>query len=137
MGLIRPFKKRKINWDKPVEVYRNIRGRDYSIRQAGVVVGHATHLAMGDCTFVVQPAGNRLVRKTKRKNVHAFIRGILSNRGIMGTLPEYEKPLPAKVTYDPYRNTTFMMSLGSILKPVKTAYGVIINKHGVTASYTA
>ncbi len=86
---VTPFKGRRVALSKPVDVYRNLRGHAglFSLRQRGLVVGHADALMLGDATFHVgQVAWKRALREGK-KNVHAVARGRLMPSG-MGTLPE-------------------------------------------------
>jgi hypothetical protein len=58
-----------------VYIYRNLRKRCYSIMHKGRVIGYATSLFLRDVEFVVRPAGQKKVRETKQKNVHAFVKG--------------------------------------------------------------
>lgn len=78
---MRPFKNRRLyRNDRVVEVYRNVSMPDgvwYSIRQRGVVIGHARCVELLDATFLVMPSGRARALKQKRKNVHAWIRGEL------------------------------------------------------------
>jgi hypothetical protein len=66
----------------------------------GRVIKHATTLYLQNCTFIVRPAGREKVLKTKRKNVHAFIKG-----------EEYEQQGPyipvRRVKYNPYKAPYF------------------------------
>lgn len=131
-----PFKNRTINPDKPVLVYRNLnrKGKVYSILQDGLVRGLTTAICLTDCEFVVRQTGNKRVREEKRKNVHAFIKGMISG-SCMGTTAK-RNDLPVKVTYNPYKNNTFMGSVSANEFPLKGAMAVIINSEGVKASYT-
>ena len=72
---IAAYKGRKIDLNKPVEVYKNLHIDQWSIRQDGLVVGHARALALTDCTFHVSQVGRKRVLGSGRKNVHAFVRG--------------------------------------------------------------
>lgn len=74
----------------------------------GRVVAHSIGLSLLDATFTVQPAGNRKVRDTGVKNVHAFIRGTWlggkwADRSLMD---EYTNP--RVVRYNPRTQTSFM-----------------------------
>lgn len=72
---ITSFRNRKLDKTKPVEVYKNIRRKDFSIRQGGYVVARASKVVLKDVTFVVQEAGRQKVLKTGCKNVHAWVKG--------------------------------------------------------------
>jgi len=80
-NLINSFKNRTIDYTKKVYVYRNLNCKSndviYSIMQDGLVVGHSSHFAMYKCEFIVRPAGKNKARQTKKRNVHAFIKGYL------------------------------------------------------------
>jgi hypothetical protein len=67
----------------------------------GRVILHATELSLVNCTFKVSEAGRQRVLSEKRKNVHAGVQGTLLDASPVG---EHE----VKVTYDPYRFSTFV-----------------------------
>ena len=69
-----------IDNNKKVEVYFNLHKKCWSIRQAGVPVVHSDFVEIKEPQFVVQQGGNARVRREKRKNVHAFVRGYLTQR---------------------------------------------------------
>ena len=76
--MIRPYKGRTFDPDRPVRVYRNLGHESpeaFSVMQRGLVVGHADRLVLGAARPVVSAAGRARVLRTKRKNVHAFIEG--------------------------------------------------------------
>ena len=91
-----------------VEVYWNLHKLCWSVRaldgpDKGRVIQHTQSLQIKDCTMAVQPAGNARVRREKRKNVHAFIRGTLVSRH---PLPPFNDSVC--VTYHPYLHDSFM-----------------------------
>ena len=63
---------------KPIKVYFNLHKKQFSVMQGGLVVQHLFYLDMQDVTFHVQPAGNAKVRREKKKNVHAYVKGMLA-----------------------------------------------------------
>lgn len=79
--MIKAFKKRSIDPNKPVEVYRNLNkpGVTYSIRQNGRVVAHGTNLKLTNCTFKVNQSGFKEWKRTGVRNVHAYVQGFLDN----------------------------------------------------------
>ena len=93
---------KKIDRSKKVEVYFNLHKKCWSVRQAGVPVVHTDFIEIKDPQFVVQQGGNARVRREKKKNVHAFVRGYLTNR--VGIFPKKQK----LVTYNPYKHTSFV-----------------------------
>ncbi len=77
--MIEYYKGRHIRPGEPIEVYRNLNRKPgvwYSIRQDGVVVGHARAISLSGCEFVVQDGGRKRALREGRKNVHAFVRGV-------------------------------------------------------------
>lgn len=103
----------KLDYSRPVHVYRNLHKKCYSVRQDGLVKGHFRQLAVENPRFVVNTAGRTQVRKTKTKNVHAVISGKLANfvglQAISGD----------SVTYNPYIHETFVLSPSN--HPITTA----------------
>ena len=64
-----------IDPSKPVRDYRNLPRQCLSIMQSGKVACPAEKVLMQNFRFIVCRAGQKRVRETKRKNVHAFIEG--------------------------------------------------------------
>ena len=60
-----------------------------------------------DCKLVVQPGGNKRVRKERKKNVHAYIAGFLAAGEDMERAKK--DSMKSTVTYNPYRHKSFMM----------------------------
>jgi len=58
-------------------VFRNLhhKGVVWSVQSEGKTISHNEHILVKDAKFVVQPAGRERVRATKKKTVHAGIRG--------------------------------------------------------------
>ncbi len=68
---INPFRGRKVNINKAVYIYRNLRGKDsdkYSVKQSGLVIGHTNHLYLGDVEFKINKKARLRCLKNKRKN---------------------------------------------------------------------
>ncbi len=87
-----------------VEVYRNLHKNCYSVRaltgeNKGKVIDHVQSITLKDAKFVVQPAGRKRVLREKRKNVHAFVRGHITDE-------PFKKGTPVK--YDPYLTDAFV-----------------------------
>lgn len=103
-----------------VEVYWNLHKNLWSVRHKGIVIQHTDTVFIKDAKFVVQPSGNAKVRKTKRKNVHAFVRGTL-------TEPFKIKDLKS-IRYNPYKYTTFVVAESD--KPIYNSDRVYLSKEG-------
>jgi hypothetical protein len=104
-----------------VEVYWNLHKRMFSVRalegpNKGRVIRHSYAVDIADARFIVQKAGRSRVLKNKRKNVHAFVRGIdvSSNR----LEPRPQVPNRAlhgveHITYNPYKHDSFVIKSSS------------------------
>jgi len=68
-----------VDTDKPVRVYRNLHKQVISVKQGGLVRCHTNNVVLHLCKFIVSKAGQKRVRNDKRKNVHAYIEGIVVN----------------------------------------------------------
>ncbi len=124
-NLIASFRGRKVNLNRKVRVYRNLhqRGVVWSIRQDGLVVGHARSLLISPAKFIVSEAVRQRAIREKKKRVHAFVEGMIV--GISD-----EKPLPVKVTYNPFKYSTFVTVEG--LQKVSSAALACLNKEGLS-----
>ena len=65
----------KIDPNKKIEVYFNLHKKIWSVRQSGRVVLHTNYIQVKNPQYVVSQKGNERVRREKKKNVHAFVRG--------------------------------------------------------------
>jgi hypothetical protein len=86
----------------------------YSIKdkRSGLVVGHADHIVLADAAFVVSEAGRQRVLREGRKNVHAFVEGVLAD----GEHPEGGW---TAITYNPLKYTSFVDV--DTMQPVRSA----------------
>jgi len=139
---ITPYKDREIDLDSQVCVYRCLtrKGVVYSILQNNVVVGHTDCIMLRDVKFVVSKAGNKRVKQTKEKNVHAFAKGFITKQGGMATTAEEcetrNEQLPAIITYNPYKYDSFICkNLTSKEIKVLGARFAVLNKYGLSGTY--
>ena len=96
-----------------VEIYWNLHKKMYSVRnlKTGRVIAHTYEAIILQPEFVVRQAGNRKVRETGVKNVHAFVRGKLYGLDadvIMSNIPDHMMWDMYYVTYNPYKYTSFV-----------------------------
>ena len=89
-----------------VEVYRNLHKDCYSVRalsgeDKGRVIDHVQSITLRDVSFIVQPAGRNRVLEEERKNVHAFVRGTITDAPVKHGM---------SVRYDPYLNDAFIVT---------------------------
>jgi len=110
-----------------VEIFWNLQKKLFSVRplkgpQRGLVCLYTDLILLEDVAFVVQPAGRARVLREKRKNVHAFVRGMLVSTG--ANVPvEIEEVGWDFVTYNPYLAPTFcrLSRATKDWKPIQTA----------------
>jgi len=113
LGKVTYFGLGALNGQK-VEIYRNLHKKCFSIRHKGKVVDYlydSEELILQDVKFAVQPAGRERVRREKKKNVHAFVRGTVIRAGGLhrkGLLRECSR----QVWYEPYTMDSFEGSMG-------------------------
>ena len=65
----------KIDPNRKVDVYFNLHKKTWSVRQGGKVVGHTDQISIKNAQYIVSKKGNERVRREKKKNVHAYVRG--------------------------------------------------------------
>ena len=95
-----------------VEVYRCVGGphrHTWSIRHNGRVVDHRDEVFLKDCKFVVQEGGRQRVIETRRKNVHAFVKGELCSEEEFLLEDAILDLSPMQVGYNPYLMDTFSL----------------------------
>jgi hypothetical protein len=95
-----------------------------------VTVKHVHRILLRDVTFVVREAGRQKVLREKRKNVHAFVKGLVV-RGAMG-IDKNGKDLPMHIRYNPYVSRHFRSPYDH---PVFHAQVALINENGISAAY--
>lgn len=112
--MISSYKNRKLNLSKPVQVYRNLTKKCWSLRQDRLVVAHCSEALLKECKFTVIKKYQERVRQTKRKNVHAWLEGFLHPE------PRGTFDFTHRVTYNPYKQDFFEKSpLILAVKPEK------------------
>ena len=131
--------RKKLDFSKPIEVYKNLHKDCWSIRQNRIVQFHTDYICLQDAEFIVSQAGRLRVLKNAQKNVHAFVRGFWcdpkeqwSERLAFG----YDE-----VTYNPYKYDSFVLT-NTGGEPVNRAKFVdmsigICNESEVLVQFTA
>jgi|CXWL01.1.fsa_nt_gi hypothetical protein len=108
----------------PVDVYFNLHKRVWSVRsrKTNKIILHTPQAAVKDVKFVVRESGRKRVLKEKRKNVHAFVRGILADfhNNTDGSVTHF-----TRVHYNPFRAGYFFTE---ITNPVHNASLVVMGK---------
>ncbi|WP_339343513.1 hypothetical protein [uncultured Psychrobacter sp.] len=106
MNNYKQFKGRKIDFSKPVKVYKNLNNGLFSVVQGGVVVAHVDTITLKAVSFKVSEVGRQRVIATKQKNVHAYVVGEVvtvneKQPKNIGTHP------PSRIMYNPYKFSYF------------------------------
>lgn len=99
---------RSLQSNSKVRVYRNLHRDCYSIQQHGLVVAHTQELLLHEPRFIISEAGRKRVRNEGRKNVHAYIEGMITP---INTYYMHEDYTWRYMTYDPYIHSTFVDSI--------------------------
>jgi len=90
-------------------VYFNLHKHVWSVMFRGRVQRHAEAVTIIDADFVVRAAGHAKVLREKKKNVHAFVRGTVTDDAATSKTMSYD---PAKgggiqLSYNPYKGPHF------------------------------
>jgi len=82
-----------------VRVYYNIHKKCFSVQdyKTGLVKRHARNISLTNAMFVVRKSGNERVKSEGKKNVHAFVNGIVVNR-----YAKIDNEFCFPVRYNPY-----------------------------------
>lgn len=104
------FKGRKIDFSQKVEIYKNLHNGLFSVRQNGLVVAHVESFSLSQVFCKVSEAGRKKVIADRKKNVHAFLCGELSEVNTVGTVNGIFKEMVYnnKLTYNPYKQGNFI-----------------------------
>ena len=117
-----------------IEVYRNLHKNCFSIRKDGKVVDYLydnQELHLTNVKFRVQPAGREKVRREKKKNVHAYVKGTIAPFGGLQR-KKLIRMCAQTVSYDPYTMDSFeTVSDG---EPIHEAPHIILMKGKVFVS---
>ena len=104
-----------------VELYWNVNLNKYSVRalegeHKGKVFTYARYAEVIDAEFVVRPSGQKRVRESGQKNVHAFVRGLITD----DLSSDYaKKMLWRRVRYNPHVDDFFMVQKFSDMSQYK------------------
>ena len=81
-------------------VYFNVREKNLSVLdyKTNKVIKKVTQAYLTNALFVVRKSGQKRVREEGRKNVHAFVNGIIQPK-LYDAIPQHEV---CRVRYDPY-----------------------------------
>lgn len=116
------------------EAYYNLHKKCLSYRPTNGSEGvqHADIISMSNVSFAVQPAGRDRVRREKRKNVHAFVRGHLNFVNVTWEVEvDSTDSKFVEVTYNPYKYDSFVIK--STGEPIYSAREVVLSERRIWA----
>lgn len=118
------YEGRMVRDGQRVQIYRNLRNKKWSIRDAGsgLVLGHADELSLVYVSFHTSKAGQQRVLKTGHKNVHAYAEGFY--KGLEPRLEVYTR----EVFYNPFKAHLFLDQNNNT---IQTAKGAVFGKEGM------
>ena len=108
-----------IDPQKPLRCYRNLNRRlgdekdFWSVKQGNIVRFHCRCIFLKDVTFPVNERVRLRVIANKRKEVHAFVMGFLTEAGDAPLFNAYCKD-KQEVTYNPYKSGNFVCERGRV-----------------------
>lgn len=113
-----------------VDVYWNLHKDIYSVRDrsTGRVWKHLCGLVVENASLVVGELSRQRVIRERRKNVHAYVRGVISES--LCEIPEEA----FRVCYNPYRGPHWTTIEGNIVGNIQKAW-CITNKEGKPEVY--
>jgi hypothetical protein len=113
-----------------VKVYYNLHRKCLSVQDAKtrLVIAHVPEIALEWAAFKVSEAGRQRVLREKKKNVHAFVLGIVAEP-IFGS-----NAYPDTVTYNPYKYESFVRIRDDRATPVTCAAAVHIKGRSIIAN---
>ena len=95
-----------IDGSRPVQVYRNLHKKCWSVRQDGLVKCHTDYVILRDCRFKVSKLGRQRVLRDRKKNVHAFVEGyVCASQEFNDNVPDFQCD---NITYNPYEFDSFV-----------------------------
>lgn len=114
-----------MNIGTKVDVYFNLHKKCLSVRdrKTRLVIKHVDSIALDDVTFRVSESGRQRVLREHRKNVHAFVSGVVSSATCCSEQQTF------RATYNPYKYSSFVASHDE--SPVHHASRVFINGRNI------
>lgn len=95
----------KLEKGQQIQVYRNLRKDNFSIRDAKTrrVIAYGTDIILSNIRMCVQKGGRKRVIREKWKNIHAFVSGTYEGNNYVNINQDWEV-----VHYNPYTTETFI-----------------------------
>ena len=112
---------------KNVRIYRNIKTNVWSIwcMDECRVIAHVDSIRLKDAVFHVSEKGRQRVIREKRKNVHAWVHGVVTNNPPTAVREEF------RLSYNPYKSAYFMRKMAdNIFQRVTHCRLVVLHSDG-------
>jgi len=93
---------------KRVRVYRNLHRDCWSVKQ-GIVKFHTNAIFLRDVRFIVNEKVRQRVVLNKRKEVHAYVEGILETN-VPATNGQLKIDIEGCISYNPYETDAFLLN---------------------------
>ena len=108
-------------YGKHVRIYFNLHKKVWSIKdkKTNLVIGHTKIIYLKNCKLVVSEKGRQRVLRDKRKNVHAYVDGIVAPQ-----IHDFRQYNTGSFTYNPYKFKSFVH--GNDFAPIKQADNVCL-----------
>lgn len=110
-----------------VRVYRNLHKKCFSVKcmKTQKVIAHVDSITLKDVTYPVSQAGRDRVLAERRKNVHAYVQGVIESEELVDIAKMKQ------VCYNPYKNAFFFYCSNG--REVKRSRYTILTSNGVFA----
>lgn len=131
--LYQSYKNRSIDFNKQVKIYKNLHNGLFSVIQNNLVVAHIESFTLNNVVFKVNESGRQRVIKEKKKNVHAFICGLLVNvnEDLTDVLVSNPHTL---IRYNPHHAKTFLLGVNDF--PIQQSDTLLVGtSYGVALAY--
>lgn len=121
------YKGRSIDFTKQVKIYKNLHNGLFSVMQNNLVVAHIESFKMSSVIFKVNESGRQRVIHEKKKNVHAFICGLLQDVNC-----DIDNVPKVCISYNPYKYDYFYFK-DSLSKVILQSFEIVLghNKQGM------
>ncbi len=95
----------KLEKGQRIQVYRNLRKNNFSIRDLKTrrVIAYGTDIILSNIRMYVQKGGRERVIREKWKNIHAFVSGTYEGVNYVDLTQDWEV-----IYYNPYTTETFI-----------------------------
>lgn len=95
----------KLKKGQQIQVYRNLRKGNFSIRDAKTrrVIAYGTDINLSNVRMYVQKGGRERVKREEWKNIHAFVSGTYEGDNYVDLNQDWEV-----IYYNPYSTETFI-----------------------------